>query len=219
MKFRHRYKLRSFAALILLYNLVWSFFFFCPLNLSLANMFAKFIIYRSHACSLLSSNIWHQKWNMNPTFPLFFTKYLQFVYVGFVVAFDHVKLLCVITNEWSLGFWWQYYRDNWEDGNPASWGTSPQYQVRNLACLAPINHGNYSIFLSIWEITYCSCPPFSSQEALPPEYMKLQHLVQAGLALLVVLTVKLERQGIAVLPMVLYLFSFVLWYEFVISLL
>lgn len=31
------------------------------------------------------------------------------------------------------------YRDNWEDGNPASWGTSPQYQVSksfyNLAYL------------------------------------------------------------------------------------
>ncbi|XP_065879397.1 putative transcription elongation factor SPT5 homolog 1 [Euphorbia lathyris] len=26
-------------------------------------------------------------------------------------------------------------RDNWEEGNPASWGTSPQYQVRNLDIL------------------------------------------------------------------------------------
>lgn len=24
------------------------------------------------------------------------------------------------------------FRDNWEDGNPASWGTSPQYQVSDL---------------------------------------------------------------------------------------
>jgi len=26
-------------------------------------------------------------------------------------------------------------RDNWEDGNPGSWGTSPQYQVRFIHLL------------------------------------------------------------------------------------
>ncbi|KAA3453571.1 Global transcription factor group A2 isoform 1 [Gossypium australe] len=31
-------------------------------------------------------------------------------------------------------------RDNWEEGNPASWGTSPQYQVRILAQLAAISN-------------------------------------------------------------------------------
>ncbi|KAL5769265.1 hypothetical protein ACOSQ2_016048 [Xanthoceras sorbifolium] len=29
------------------------------------------------------------------------------------------------SNEWSLGFYWRQNRDNWEVGNPASWGTNP----------------------------------------------------------------------------------------------
>jgi transcription elongation factor SPT5 len=41
----------------------------------------------------------------------------------------------------------QKCRDNWEDGNPGSWGTSPQYQVKNLACLDPINNSSYSVLL------------------------------------------------------------------------
>ena len=30
-------------------------------------------------------------------------------------------------------------RDNWEDGNPATWGASPQYHVRNLLISPPFS--------------------------------------------------------------------------------
>lgn len=59
------------------------------------------------------------------------------------------KEYCVHCDWWLifLKFYCWKFRDNWEDGNPGSWGTSPQYQVRNLA-YSVWQVGNIFVFCS-----------------------------------------------------------------------
>jgi len=89
-------------------------------------------------------------------------------------------------------------RDNWEDGNPGSWGASPQYQVRRFSRLEILYVCNFIlgtmfIFLSHFDLF--------SLEVLHQDHMKPRLLVLDGLVHLVEIIVKLERLG-TVLPMV-----------------
>lgn len=138
-------------------------------------------------------------------FPLFFpfAGKLPFIYLYLLGCSREYCVHC----DWWLIFFKFYcwkFRDNWEDGNPGSWGTSPQYQVRNLA-YSVWQVGNIFVFCSFtFEVTVlCFFFPSSSQEVLLHVHMKRQLLVLVGPVLLAAIIVKLEHQGIAVLPMVL----------------
>lgn len=114
---------------------------------------------------------------------------------------------CVHCDWWLifLKFYCWKFRDNWEDGNPGSWGTSPQYQVRNLA-YSVWRVGNILVFCSFTFWSNCIVfffSPSSSQEVLLHVHMKRQLLVLVGPVLLAAIIVKLEHQGIVVLHMVL----------------
>lgn len=88
-------------------------------------------------------------------------------------------------------------RDNWEDGNPGSWGASPQYQVWRFSKLEILcNFIRGTIFLLFFFLFN-----HFSLEALLHGHMKPQLLVLVGLALPVEIIVKLEHRG-TVLPMV-----------------
>lgn len=94
-------------------------------------------------------------------------------------------------------------RDIWEEGNPASWGTSPQYQVGDLLLFCPRQKIKISLFF-VYELK--SLLFSSSQEVHLHVLMKHLHLAQAGPILRVATIVKLEHQEITVLLMVIFFF-------------